>query len=309
MKKALPALCILLCLFFSGCAPDISGASGAGGAVSFTDALGHTVSVDSPQNVAAVMGSFAETWLLAGGALAAYTQDALDERVLDIGDDAVNLGLMKSPSVELIIENGIDFVILSANIAEHCDLYDILSGAGITTAYFSVETFDDYLDMLAICTGITGRGDLYKENGLDVRAQIDAAIARGRDESPPSVLFIRSYSTGAKAKGSDNMTGIMLRDLNCANIADSADSLLEELSMEVIIEADPDFIFVTTMGASDEKALEALKDGIQSNPAWAGLSAVQNGRYHVLPKELFHLKPNNRWGESYTMLADLLYGA
>lgn len=77
--------------------------------------------------------------------------------------------------------------------------------------------------------------------------------------------------------------------------------------MEEIIRQDPDFIFVTTMGASSEKAMQALAEGIESNPAWAGLTAVKEGRYILLPKELFHNKPNHRWGESYEILADYLY--
>ena len=77
-------------------------------------------------------------------------------------------------------------------------------------------------------------------------------------------------------------------------------------NMHVKIIADI-FIFVTTMGASSEKATQALAEGIESNPAWAGLTAVKEGRYILLPKELFHNKPNHRWGESYEILADYLY--
>jgi len=34
---------------------------------------------------------------------------------------------------------------------------------------------------------------------------------------------------------------------------------------------------------------------------------VKEGRYIVLPKDLFHYKPNNRWGESYQYLGEILY--
>ena len=61
------------------------------------------------------------------------------------------------------------------------------------------------------------------------------------------------------------------------------------------------------MGSDEEAALGYLEEHFESNPAWAGLSAVQNGRYEVLPKELFHYKPNARWGESYAYLAKILY--
>ena len=60
------------------------------------------------------------------------------------------------------------------------------------------------------------------------------------------------------------------------------------------------------MGNS-EKAIQALKDGIEQNPAWSGLTAVKNDRYIVLPKELFHYKPNARWGESYEFIAKILF--
>lgn len=103
------------------------------------------------------------------------------------------------------------------------------------------------------------------------------------------------------------MTGQMLKDLGCVNIADSEEGLLEDLSMEAIIDAEPDYIFVTTMGESKEAAMDMVEELLVSNPAWSGLKAVKNNHYCVLPKELFHIKPNERWGESYRILADYLY--
>ena len=126
------------------------------------------------------------------------------------------------------------------------------------------------------------------------------------EEEPVTALLIRAYSTGAKAKGMDNLAGVMLHQLGVKNLVDQYPSLLEELSMEEIIAADPDYIFVTIMGSSQQKALDALAEGIQKNPAWSSLSAVQNGRYVILPGDLFHYKPNARWGESYAYLADIL---
>ena len=130
------------------------------------------------------------------------------------------------------------------------------------------------------------------------------------ETEPPTVLLLRAYSTGAKAKGMDNLAGVMLHDLGAKNLVENHPSLLEELSMEeisLIIAADPDYIFVTIMGSSTQKALDALAAGVQANPAWNSLSAVKNGRYIILPGELFHYKPNRRWGESYEYLAKILY--
>ena len=57
----------------------------------------------------------------------------------------------------------------------------------------------------------------------------------------------------------------------------------------------------------EEAALSYVNTLITENPAWQDLSAVRNGRYVILPKDLFHYKPNDRWGESYEYLAEILY--
>lgn len=274
----------------------------------FQDDLGYTVCVRSADRVAAIGGSNAETWLLAGGTLAALTEDAYSERGIEPREDVTNLGTVRSPDIETMILLDIDFVILNAKIAEHVALRSALESAGMTTAYFEVETFDDYLEMLGLCTDMTGRKDLYEKNGLAVWEQIDEVLAGVKGKAAPSVLFLRAYSTGITVKGSDSMTGAMLKDLGCRNIADSDTGLLENLSMEAIIQEDPDFILVTTQGASPEAAQKELEETLQSNPAWKELSAVKNGNYHLLPQNLFHYKPNDRWGESYEMLAEILYG-
>ena len=185
----------------------------------------------------------------------------------------------------------------------------------IESAMFEVETFTDYLRVLEQFTRITGRADLYEHNGAALQSEVDRiisvsqeSIAESQWENGPRVLLVRAYSTGVKAKGSDTMVGAMLRDLGCINIADDSESILTELSMEKIIEEDPDFIFLTTMGSSTEAAIAAFAESFMDNPAWQTLSAVQNGRFIVLEKELFHLKPNARWPESYRILCRYLYG-
>ena len=277
---------------------------------SFTDDSGREVSLESQlQRVVALMGSYAETWMLAGGVPVGVTEDVISERGLTVGEETKVIGTVKGPSTEEILNLDPDFILLSTDVAEHVELDGMLTQAGIPHAYFKVENFEDYLNMLKICTDLTGRADLYEENGIAVQAQIDAILEKvqeNRPEEQPTVLFIRALSTTAKAKSDDNMTCRILKDLGTDNIAARHDSLLEELSMETILAEDPDYIFVTTMGNS-QKAIDALKAGIQSNPAWGSLSAVQNGRYVVLPKELFHYKPNARWAESYEYLAKILY--
>ena len=307
-------------LLLTACAPGEGDASAptssagveqsAQGTCTFTDSLGNTVELEQPpKRVAALLGSYAETWLLAGGEVVAVTQDAYDERGLELPEDTVNLGANQQPDLEALFAAEPDLVLLTPDLDGQMGLKDSLAAAGIPAAWFTVETFDDYLNMLKICTDLTGRSDLYQKNGLDIQSGIDAAIASVPEGEGPTVLLLRAYSSGVRAKNSDSIAGAMLKDLGAVNIADSNSGLLEDLQMESILAADPEFIFVTTMGASQEAALKSLDELLHSDPAWQTLTAVKEGRVEVLPKDLFHYKPNARWGESYQMLAELMYGS
>ena len=278
------------------------------GEVSITDSNGSQITLDtSAPRVVAAYGSFAEAWLLAGGELVGVTQDALEQRDLGLPEDIAVVGTVKEPNAEEIIALEPDLVLLASDITAQAEIRDVLENAGLACAFFQVDTFADYAFMMEQLCAVTGREDLYEENVTQVSQQIEEAQAKAALSSTrPNVLLIRAFSTGIKAKTDDELAGAILKDLGAHNIADDHPSMLEDLSLEEVIAADPDYIFVTTMG-DEQKALDYLNGLIQQNPAWSELSAVKEDRYIVLPKDLFHYKPNNRWGESYQYLGEILY--
>jgi len=60
-------------------------------------------------------------------------------------------------------------------------------------------------------------------------------------------------------------------------------------------------------GADEQGAVRALEQTLLSNPAWATLSAVQEGRFFLLERDLFHYRPNARWAESYDAVWEMVY--
>ncbi len=297
MKRFLPIF-LMLCLL-CGCAqnvpPDAQG-------IAVTDSLGSTCYLSADAKVVSCYGSYAEMWLLAGGQLSGVTEDATSEHDLDVGD-AVIVGSVKHINLEKLVALEPDYVILSADLTAHLSLKESLEAMGIPCGYFRVDTFDDYKAVMQQFCCVTGREDLYQTNVLDVEAEI-AAVKAKIPETDSTALLLRVFSTGMKAKGSDNLAGQILEEFGLVNIA--GEQMLEELSLEHIVQTDPDYIFALTMG-SEAGAQAYFQEHIQSNPAWSGLSAVQNGNYQILPKELFHYKPNNRWSESYEYLARLIW--
>lgn len=99
-------------------------------AVSFTDAMGRAVEVESPRRVVSLYGSYGDVWLTAGGTLAGATQD-----VMEAGDPrlagAQNIGSHHTPNAELLLSLDPDFVLLSADMSSHVEIAQMLDGAGI----------------------------------------------------------------------------------------------------------------------------------------------------------------------------------
>ena len=322
MKKYVRVLAALLCaLMLASCGAKPAQPAEPGktdeptewAAMTVKDDLDREITLETrPERVAVLMGSFAETWLLAGGELIAAPKDAWEDFDLGLDESVTNLGSYQKISAEALFGLEADLIIASANTKNQVELKETLEGAGLKVLYFNVNGFEDYLRMLKTCTDITGRADLYETNGVKVQEQVEeakaAASAALEGKEAQRVLFIRTAASGIHVKGSDGtVLGLMLKDLGCVNVADGSD-LLENLSIEKIIEEDPDRIFIVMQGSDQEGAQKTLEETLTSNPAWSGLTAVQEGRVHYMDKTLYHLKPNNRWGTAYAELEQLLYG-
>lgn len=307
MKKMLSLLLALLLL--TGCAPQSAPKDTQG--LTFTDDLGREVTVDQPQRVVSLIGSFADIWYLAGGidTLVATTNATWTYYDLPLREDIVNLGGSKALNLEQLIACEPDLILASCGTDRNVELEETFTAMGLNAAYFSVNSFEDYLRMLKISTQITGHPENYETFGTSVKDRVEAALKRP-DGSRPSVLYIRATGSSCKVKNSEgSVLGEMLAAMDCANVADQDGSLLEQLSMEAILAADPDYIFVVLQSADPKDAQEILESTLLRNPAWAALTAVENGRYFIMDPNLYNLKPNERWGEAYEKLADILYPA
>ena len=300
-KKAFIALlCVLL--LFSSCSRQ---QEKKGGLV-FTDDLGRTVTVEKAERTAVLIGSFAQIWTLGGGKVVASPDDAWNDLDVDLDEDCINLGKINALSMEKLIASNPDFVLASPNIRQDVSWCDTLDKMGIPVAYFEVFDFNDYLNLFGIVTDITGRKDLYEKYGSDVKSEVDEILSKNRTDSP-KVLCLLASTQYLKAKNSSSsVMGGMLRDLGCINIADSESSLLENLSIEYILQENPDYIFITQRGDDMEGMMEFVETYFVDHPLWNELDAVKEGRVYFMEKELYNLKPNHRWGEAYRKLQEIL---
>lgn len=300
---------IMLTIFTVSCSENIN--SYDENNIEYVDSLNRKVSIKkSPNRVVALLGSFADVWYLSGGSVCATVSDAWTDFDLPL-KNCVNLGGAHSPSLELIVKSNPDLVLASSSTKSNVEMKDSLEMMGISVAYFDVDNFGDYLNMLNICTDITGRKDLYQKNGLEIKDKIEEIKndfnKLGLSDNEKSVLLLRTSSSFVKAKGSSGtILGEMLKDLGCINIADSDNSLLENLSLECVIKNEPNYIFVVTMGSDTKAAYNSINKMFEENPAWKSLKAYKEERFFIMDKSLFNIKPNARWALAYEVLYDKL---
>lgn len=300
-------LIVLCLLLLTGCA----GQAMTEGEYSFTDDTGFQVRLDRrPGKVAVLTSSLADLWVTAGGHVDITVYEAVERGFADDEAVLVDDGAGKTVNLELLIASKPDFVLYSCDLAGQRESGELLRAAGIPAAGFRLETFEDYLALLKICTDLLETPQRYGEYGTKLQEKVDKLrlLAQSQPEQP-RILFVRAGSNAkyTKAKTADNhFVCVMLKELGSENIAEHAPVLLDGLSLEEILMADPDHILFTTMG--EEAAGTAYMESLLRDSVWSELTAVKTGNVHQLPKELFQYKPNSRWDEAYRYLMELLYG-
>lgn len=254
--------------------------------------------------VVAVSKSIGDLWFLSGGELAGMTEDGMD--LEGISENTEVIGTVTNPSLEAIAALSPDLVLLSGELPTHQKLAEELESRGITTKMISIDSFSDYDQIMKELTEMTGREDCYKKNVTDVGERIDRILesASDKDLKKGTYLALRVSATKNKALKNDYFACEIFNAFGLENIAQD-NSAFDELNLEAILAADPDFIFVVEQGKSSE-AQESFAEAFSGKPVWQELAAVRNGCVYMLPKDYFQYKPNAKWDEAYQYVMELL---
>lgn len=277
--------------------------------VVFTDARGEEVTIKkNPQKVVCLYNSYLDIWDSCGGTVIGRVEES-EEKPVENSMSAEVVGTAGSPSLEKVLSLEPDLVIMSSSYKTQSEMISTIEQNNIQVISLDNDFIEDYYTTVRLFTAITGREDLYENIMSEVKSGVDEIIEKVPSDKNYKVLIMFATAKSLSVRDSNTMVGEMFKDLKTINISDtegeSADS--KTFSMEKILQEDPDFIFVQTMGSDKDKIMERLKNDAENNPAWASLTAVKENRYIVLSKDLYLYKPNNRYPEAYEGLAKILY--
>lgn len=317
--KRLYIYIVILVFLLTGCtnttSPAASDSPDFTTNITMTDSTGAEVSViPVPKNVVALSASLAELWLEAGGKIAGTTSDTLEKGRLDTTrienaefSGVQNVGTVSEPSAELILALNPDFVILSASMSGHKAVAKVLEEADVPFYFADADSFSDYLEVFKDFTDLTVRTDLYEKYGEAQEAAIDKMLQAISSEKKITALALRAFSSGVSAKAAGTVLTNILDKIDVTNIASSDKALVENLSLEKVVEINPDYVFIVYMGQEKEKTETYLQQNLYDDPVWGTLTATRENKVIILPQDLFHFKPNGRWEEAYSYLIKILY--
>lgn len=310
MKKQIFLILLVCAMLLSACTSGETktseGKAETGKTIS--DSRGQDLHIDgTPKKVVALSSSWVDLWKISGGEVIGTTLDGKVNPSLNLDDNVSNVGTIKDPNLESILKLKPDLVILSKDIPSHVNIAKSLDEAKVNTYVVKIENMNEYLDTLKNFTRLTGKTENYKKYGTDIEKEVKTLLRdipnKGEEKS---ALVLRAFSTGVKPKADGHVVCSILEDIGIKNIAKNKDFPLDDISMEAIMDKNPDFIFIVPMGDED-KAKDALKKSLSDDPAWNTLDAVKKGKVIILEKNLYNSKPNERWAEAYEKLLEITY--
>lgn len=261
-----------------------------------------------PKRVIVLLTSLLNLWYETDGrAIARCSGD------LHVPEPALKLpamGTFNTPNAEKIIAMEPDLVI-SSNLPAFRALIPILKENNIEYAYFDYINFHDYTRILTLFSKLNNTENRVMSAQENMEQRIETIQQGIAHYKKPRVLVVFSTPNSVSCETKGSQTSVMLSFLGAKNIIPDCfytnGKTRIQFSLERILTLDPDIILLNTMGDVKE-CRGRLKKAFSENQAWAGLRAIQEKRFYVLPKEYFLFKPNDEFPKALEYLANILYG-
>lgn len=193
-----------------------------------------------------------------------------------------------TPNVEAIAAFDPDLVFVSDDIDGVVEALTSIDIPTLQLSAFEVTSIDDVYRQIETVGLATGHPTEAQALVTDMRSQIDGLLDRVEPADPPLTYYHELDSTFYTVTSS-TFIGYLYSLFGLENIADPADADgssfgYPQLTEEYILEADPDFVFLTDC-CGDTAA------SVAARPGWGDLVAVRSNSVVVFDDDV-----SSRWG-------------
>ncbi|MCR5176782.1 MAG: ABC transporter substrate-binding protein [Anaerovibrio sp.] len=277
-----------------------------GGAITITDDIGRTVNLaKKPERIVVLSASFLEPLHLLGGNVVGRPSS---QAAPEFAKDIPSIGKAVQVDMEKVLALNPDLVIINKGMNEK--LIGVLSDNGIPSIVIKAKTYEDVKRELGIFAQLTDNRAKADEAIKEMDGRIAAIKEKlPKDKTRVAVLF--SSSQGLNIQLSGSIAGSVCHDFGWENVAEGMMPLDKNpdatpYSMEILVEKNPDVLFVVTMGNADTLKNEMLSE-FKNNPGWNTVQAVKDDRVYFLPQTMYLINPGLRYPECYEDMAKMVY--
>ena len=181
---------------------------------------------------------------------------------------------------------------------------DSIEGLGIDVLYLEPAlTVDGVLDNIRFIGNLTLRKNEAQAMADNIAERISAVVNMiPEKEHYPRVFY--EIDPGLFTVGPNSFIGNILDMLSVNNVALDTRNPYPQLSLEAIVEADPEIIL---LGDSKEFLLNGITtEQVRARPGWGNITAVRNWEIHPFDDSLLS-RPGPRLADGVEQLAELLY--
>ncbi|MCD8509869.1 MAG: ABC transporter substrate-binding protein [Bacillus sp. (in: Bacteria)] len=184
-----------------------------------------------------------------------------------------------------------------------------LETLGLNVVLTQGDSLEDIKNLIRMYGDLLEKHDRAEElvRTIDDKVAEISAINR---ENPARVLIVFGTPDETMAALPKSLAGNLFELAGAENIAKDLPNLdtyptYAQLSLERILEANPDVIYFMAHGEAND-AKNRFEMDMSQNPAWNNLNAVKNNNIIVLPHELFGTNPGPRIVDALQFLKESL---
>jgi iron complex transport system substrate-binding protein len=307
-------LCALV-LIVAGCTPKNAATTGNapkgnGNYLTLTDDAGRKVELaKKPVRVVSLSNSYLSFIdVVNGNLVGVVSAKAAKAKIPEKFAKLPSVGEVYNINNEALINLKPDLILGNKN--QHEKLVPLLEANHIPVVLFSTKSYDDVKRTLTSIGKIYGN-EAAATSKIKVMDEEIAGIIAKVPKKQLKVAIIHATPSNVTVELDGSIAGDVAKRLGFINIANGSNPLKNNpektpYSMEVMVEKNPEVIFITSMGEQN-KIEERLKLDIKSNPSWNSLQAVKNNKLYVLPENLFLLNPGLDYPQAVKFMAKTVY--
>jgi iron complex transport system substrate-binding protein len=253
----------------------------------FTDQLGNTISIsEAPERIITLAPSLTEIVFTLG----------LEEKLVGIDDastfpkataDITKVSSWQGLDLELVVAQEPDIVFADKALDMSGERYEALTGAGLVVVQFFPKDLDEMLEQITLIGEICDVPDTADSVVSDLKDRVGTvseSVADIPSDQRPKVLYVTYYDgSDSPWVGTDStMSGDLIAKAGGNNIVSDSTGYHVQVSLETIVDQDPDVIFTSQSSVWPTLSREV----IMADDVLKDVSAVKNDRVFDIDGDL-----------------------